>query len=99
MAKRKFVVIIKEEAPEDISSFRKYLEQQRFGWWHWTSNAWLLTTRDQQMSAKKIRDKLREITRKKTTMVLEVESVTWAGFGPTGEKDISKWIKDTWSNS
>lgn len=99
MAKRKFVVIIKEETSEDISSFLKYIEQQRFGWWHWVSNVWLLTTHDKQMSARKIRDKLTQITGKKTTMVLEVGSVTWAGFGPTGEKDISKWIKDTWSTS
>ena len=99
MAKRKFVVIINEETQEDVSSFIEYVKQQRFGWWHWVSNVWLLTTRNQQMSAREIRDKVREITGGKVTVVIEVTSVTWAAFGPTGEKSISKWIRDTWSKS
>ena len=98
MPKRRFVVIIEEETPEEISSFGKYLEERDFGWWHWVSNVWLLTVHNEQLSAVEIRDELRKITRDKVTMVIEVNSVTWAGFGPTtGEKDISKWMIDIWS--
>ena len=99
MARRKFVVIIKEETSSDISSFLEYVKQQKFGWWHWVSNVWLLTTHNPQIKAKHIRDAAKKIAVNKVVTVLEVESVTWATYRPSGEGDIAKWIKDYWSNS
>ena len=97
---RKFVVGIDEETPEDVSSFLNYIKQQRFGWWHWIDNTWLLTTYNEQVTVVEIRDRLREITGKKTVVVIEVKSVAWATYGPMGEgdsKNISRWIRDYWS--
>lgn len=96
MGNRKFVVVVKEETSEDISSFLKYIKEQDFGWWHWVSNVWLLTTYNKRITAGELRDKFRDISGNKTVVVLEVQAVTWATFGPTGEDGIAKWIRDNW---
>ena len=95
--KRRFIVCIDEETSEDVSSFIKYAREQGFGWWHWISNVWLLTTHKPEVKAGQIRDEARKITGDKSVVVLEVQPVTWRTFGPTGEKSIAKWIRDSWS--
>ena len=97
MNKRNFVVIVKEETSENISSFLEYIEAQNFSWWHWVSNVWLLTTYDQEITTRELRDRFRNISGNKTVVALEVEDVTWSTFGPTGEKSIAKWIRENWS--
>ena len=97
MDKRNFVVIVKEETSENISSFLKYIKAQGFSWWHWVSNVWLLTTYDQKITAGELRDRFKDISGNKTVIVLEVEAVTWSTFGPTGENSIAKWIRENWN--
>ena len=99
---RKFVVCIDGETPEDVSAILDYNEEQGLGWWHWIDNIWLLTTNKKQITVGELRDKFMDLTGDKTVAVIEVKSVTWATYRPTGKvgsKSISKWIEDHWSKS
>ena len=94
---RRFIVLVNGETPQNVSSLIEYATQEGFGWWHWIDNAWLLTTRNTQLKADHIRDKFRSLSGDKWVVVIEVEHVTWATYGPVGKKKISKWIKEQWS--
>lgn len=66
------------------------------GWWHWISNFWLLVGH-QEVTCSDIRDELLRLAPGMDCLVLEVNPVTWAGFGPkTTVHDMFKWIKSTW---
>ena len=100
--KRRFVVAIDDETSLDVSAFLEYIREQNFGWWHWVSNFWLLTTYDSSISVNGIRDKVSEICNRKWIVVLEVSPITWANFGPQGgeekgARDISQWFRDNWN--
>jgi hypothetical protein len=48
-------------------------------WWHWIGNLWLMTTRNEDLSAKEIRNQIRELSRDARAVVLETsESIDWA---------------------
>lgn len=95
---RKFVVCIDGETSNDVSAIKEYVGNQKFGWWHWIDNVWLLTTSNPEIKATDIRDAIRKLSESKWVIVIEVNSVTWAAYGPeTSERSMSKWIKEHWS--
>lgn len=101
--KRRFVVGIDDETLSEVWSFLGYIQQQGFGWWHWFNNFWLLTTYNDAITAVNIRDKLAEISNGKNVIVIEVNSIIWANFGPQGDEikndsknNISTWLTDVW---
>ena len=100
---RRFVVGIDDETSQDVSLILDYIREQGCSWWHWFDNFWLLTTHNDEISAGTIRDELVEICGDKNLIVLEVNDITWATYGPQGEgsdssKNISRWFKEAWSN-
>lgn len=102
--KRRFVIGIDGETSQDVSSILNYIDELDCAWWHWIDNFWLLTTRDNDLKVSAIRDKIKKICGKKNVVVLEVNNITWATFGPQSDdsssksKSFSKWIRDTWSS-
>lgn len=98
--KRRFVVGIDGETPEDAAKIREYVREKKMGWHHWFPNLWLLTTRNKSITAADIRKLVRSSTEDKHVIVLEVDAVTWATFGPNsqeeGGKNLSRWIRETW---
>ena len=99
--KRRFVVGIDGETEEDVAKFMKYVRQNGLGWFHWFNNFWLLTSRGGTVTAADIRDELTEYLDDKNVVVVQVEGVTWATYGPQGEgegkkKNISRWLTRTW---
>ena len=97
--KRRFVVIIAGETDADTSAIVEYAKANRYGWWHFIRNNWLLISYNILHSAAQIRDDLRKLTGEKNLVVLEVTgSTTWAAFGPSVEgNNISQWIQETWN--
>lgn len=92
-----FVVGIDPISPEQTETFRKWLDRDGVGWWHWVEGLWLITTFEEEMGIEDIRDKICEISPGTTTLVLEVTPATWAGYGPSsGKKNMFSWLKTDW---
>ena len=98
---RRFVVSVNDETSEDVSRIMDYAEKKNFGWWHWFSNFWLMTSYDATSSVGEIRDMLVELTKNKWVIVIEVNSIDWANYGPQGKdednRNISKWLHEEWT--
>ena len=99
--KRRFVVSIKDETPTEVLAIIEYAKRRGMGWWHWITNSWLMTSYDASLTVSEIRDEMVKICNKKWVMVIEVNSVDWANFGPQGdddpERNISKWVDEHWT--
>ena len=99
--KNRFIVGVNGMTEEEEKAFISYIRDKRMGWWHWVSNFWLLVDPSEQIEVVDIRDVLIRVAPGKRNLVLQVEiedESTWAGLGPTGEKnDMFNWIRKTWS--
>ena len=65
---------------------------------NWFDNVWLLVTNNQETTTSDIRDKVRDMTDRKSVMVLEVSDIDWSTFGPKGKEGISHWLKKVWTD-
>ena len=98
MSKRRFIVAIDGMTKEEERKFIEWIRSEGFGWWHWISNLWLLTSRSEETSAKKIRDQIGELSDHRHNLVIEIpEDIDWQGYGPSNEKrNMFNWLKTTW---
>jgi hypothetical protein len=94
-----FVVGTESITAEQEKSFIAYIHDEHgFGWWHWIPNFWLITGSG-SISCDEIRDKLLEIAPGKDSIVVEVNPVTWTGFGPNqGKENMFAWFYTTWDD-
>jgi hypothetical protein len=100
--KKRYVVLVDSATKEQEAAFVEFMKSQKFGFWHWLSNSWLLVDNSGVSSATAIRDKVDEVFPGAYNLVLELAggTDTWAGFGPQSDKrDMFKWIKDYWKES
>lgn len=93
----RFVVLTGNTTPyEDlaISGFVK----NRFGWWHWLPNSWLIVDPHGKLTAQSLRSDLHEIAPNAQVIVLEFTPTgdTWAGQAPPNWFD---WFRETWEQS
>ena len=95
--KRYFVIGIDPTTKEQQKSIQEWLDSQDGSWWHWIDGMWLVVTNDSSIKVSEIRDEVVGRAPGVTSLVLEVKSVTWSGYGPKTEKrDMFKWIKSLW---
>ncbi|KTS27614.1 hypothetical protein [Pantoea stewartii] len=97
--RRKFAVALNSSSVEQNEKFKKFINENGLGWWHWIENFWLLTDPKGKFTASDIRDKLNEIFPKVRCIVLSIdnEENSWSGYGPTSEKkNMFNWIRDSW---
>jgi len=91
-----FIVGTQSITNEQEKSFITYIQSKGLGWWHWIPNFWLITGTSTECS--EIRDELHKRTGTQDVLVVEVNPVTWAGYGPnTGEQNFFSWLNKTWS--
>lgn len=93
---KRFVVIINEASKEQQDKLSKHFSKgEKYGWWHWFQDAWLLTSNNDDITARKIRDEMLEEAPETKCLVLEAgdNPYLWAGFGT--EKEF-EWLHTTW---
>lgn len=98
---RKFAVGVSVMTKAQEEAFVSYLKERRVAWWHWIKGMWLVVDRRDSLSAKEIRDKLKEISHGGRSLVMEVgDGSAWAGSGPKLDgKSMFKWMHETWSKA
>ena len=97
--RRRFVIGIDGLNAAEEKEFREYISEQG-AWWHWINNLWLLTTKDEDITTAKIRNRILKIDPDARVIVFEfAEDIDWAASGSTNSKGkkLSGWIKETWS--
>lgn len=98
--KKRFVVMLDLSTPEQETALKDFFAAQSAIWWHWLTNAWLVSDSKGLLTAGQIRDALNKIAPGVSVLVLELrsDSDTWSGFGPSSEKrNMFQWIKDHWN--
>jgi len=95
---RRFVVGVSGMSKMQQTAFIEYLRSTRVAWWHWIDDMWLVVDRSGDLHVRKIRDKLRDISGPRRSLVIEVRHLgSWAGFGPSADdKNMFEWIRSTW---
>ncbi len=100
--KKRFVVLLESATPQQDEEFRKWVDEQSFGYWHWLGQSWLLVDRVKNSDAHAIRDKAIVIYDDINLIVLDVTAQSqgkWAGFGPQSEEsDMFKWFHENWDS-
>lgn len=100
MSRKRFVIILQNStSKEQNDRFINWVENQRFGWWHWVGNAWLIVG-NTSLSAADVRDKANTFFGM-CNLVQEISGpyVRWAGFGPNGtgeKKNMFTWLERHW---
>lgn len=99
MSKR-FAALLANCSKEEEDAVTQYVKN-KFGWWHWLPNVWLIST-STDLTARKLRDDLQQIVPKKHMLILELSDTghdTWSGFGPaTDEQNMFAWIRKYWGD-
>jgi hypothetical protein len=97
--KKRFIVCVNSSTKEQDQKFIEYIKENRFGWWHYLKNTWLIVDSSGKSKVKEIRDIVKESFDNEYNMVFQLneDEGTWSGFGPCSEKrNMFKWIKENW---
>lgn len=97
--KKRFVVALNSNTKEQNDVFKEYIKANGYGWWYWIDGFWLLTDRNGNLTAKKLREDLGEIYPGVRLLVLELRSGddTWSGHGPKQEgRNMFAWLRRNW---
>lgn len=100
--KKRFIVSLDSETPEQEKEFVEYLRSNGCGWWHWINNTWMIVDSKGEQTASRLRDDLDKIFPAVRKIVFELRGTddTWSGFGPTGkEQNMFNWIKKNWKGA
>jgi hypothetical protein len=98
--RRRFVIGIDALDEEQEKKFREYIASKG-AWWHWISNMWLMTTKNEDISAAQIRDQIKGLSPKARVVVFEFpEDITWATSGNKNAqgKKLADWLKTPWGD-
>jgi hypothetical protein len=98
--KKRFIVCHNPGSLIEDQAFKKWLNDQRLGWWHWMSGSWLVIDKNGAFTATQIRDAFKGIYNKKLCMVFEHGSDDYAGIGPDDDdkrEQMSSWLEKNWN--
>lgn len=92
--KNRFVLLIDNATKEQQNTITNLFKSKGLGYWHWYSDAWLLTDASLKWDQGSIRDLVQEYLPGVDTLVIKVESAyQWAGFG---KKEKFAWLHESW---
>ena len=95
--KRSFIIGIDSTSKEQAKSIEDWLKESGAGWWHWIDGMWLVVSHDSNMTVTSIREKLKTLAPGVTHLVIAVERITWAGYGPNSdERNMFTWLRNNW---
>ena len=97
--KKRYIVCVNKSKKDQNEEFLKYIRQQRFGWWHYLDNTWLIVDPKGTSEIGQIRDKVKIAFENEYNMIFELDEGegTWSGFGPNSPtRNMFKWLKENW---
>jgi hypothetical protein len=100
MKRRRFVIGVGGLSSAEDKLVREYISEQG-AWWHWISNLWLMTTKNEEISAGTIRDEILKVNQKARVIVFEFpEDLDWAASASTNSsgKGMADWLRQPWGS-
>lgn len=97
--KKRFIVLLDSETREQNKKFKSYIKEDKYNWWHWLNNSWLVIDESGELTAAKLRTDLADFFPGVHKLVIELKDKndTWAGYGPsTEDENMFKWLKKNW---
>ena len=95
---RHFVILVDEPPAEMTAAITEIVKGK--AWWHWIEGSWLVYDPTDTFTVTNLRDRLRQVVAGRNHLVLQVDPVTWSGFGPSsGDRNMFNWIKRNWTQS
>lgn len=105
--RRRLIVTIGYASTEQRNRIHLFIKESvGKGWWHWLPDTWLITTEDDDLTAKGIRDGVKRLAPRARCLVLELRedgTETWSGYNgkfyPSGSsRSMFDWIKSSWKS-
>jgi hypothetical protein len=101
--KKRFVVCLDASATrEQEQEFLNFVKSNRYGWWHWLPNTWLIVDGSGNLDRAVLRDEVVTSYPEVFNLVLEIPAEVlglWSGFGVSSpKKDMFKWIRENWEH-
>ncbi|MGY4700379.1 hypothetical protein ACVND7_12210 [Avibacterium paragallinarum] len=95
MMSKKFIVIVDDNfSVTERDKITKYFKN-KYGYWHWISNVWLLSTSKENTTTDTIRDEVKKLVNKGTIVVINASgSNGWSAFG---QKKKFEWMHSNWT--
>ena len=100
--KKRFVVAVDSTTTEQATAVTQFFKDHSLAWWHWLANLWLVSDARGVLTAKSIRDELKNALPGVNTVVIEINENgdTWAGFGPRNDdKNMFIWLRNNWKKT
>ena len=95
---RFFIIGIDPITKEHFLAIEAWVKEKDVGWWHWIDGMWLIVSSDPTLSVTSIRDQLKEVANGVTNLVVEIDPITWSGFGPESEqRNMFTWLHKYWN--
>ena len=93
---KKYILMASDLTDTSEKELIAYFRENKVAWWHHVPNAWLLTSKDENVGISEIHAAVKELRPTGSTMLLlEVTSHGWAGTYPVG-KNPFLWLKKVW---
>ena len=92
-----YLVACDTMSKEQETAFLEYIKSNRFGWWHWLDNFWIISSSKKTLRSSMIRDAIDDAVPGLNNLVIKIENVkSWAGHGPSVEdNDMFEWLSNT----
>lgn len=98
--KNRFMLTIEEISKAEEEAILEFCRANKFGWWHWFDNFWLLYTEDMSVTAFQLTEEINSLfAAKKEMFVMEIEESKrndWAGWG---RKEKFDWLHEGWKEN
>ena len=93
---KRFVIATDPLSRDEEKALIKFIN--RYGWWHWLPNFWLVQDGKDVLTVDKIRDEIHEINKTKRAWVFEVEPISWAALTKEDSqgRDGTDWVGRHW---
>ncbi|EQA13940.1 hypothetical protein Q7267_10665 [Glaesserella parasuis] len=92
---KKFILFVDEEFTKEERNAITAHFKNRYAYWHWVGNVWLLTTSREDDTTNSIRNEMMSIVNRGSIVVLDVsQSSGWSAFG---QKKKFKWLHNNWN--
>lgn len=88
----KFILCVDYETTNEATSFADYLRSQGYGWWHRTSNTWVISTRN-SLTRNNLRDVASIYFPNRKMLIMDMTTANWAGWGTAQEFE---WFNNNW---
>lgn len=91
---QRFVILVDDATAGQQNAVTLFLKG-KFAYWHHFSDSWLVTTSNEEWTAAKLRDEIKEVVPGPNFLVLRVDAPKgWAAYGTKG---MFEWLHNVWS--